>query len=35
MTRSLDIEDISARVAERDLSLARNRHALEVLDLPV
>jgi hypothetical protein len=35
MTRSLDIEDISARVAGRDLSLARNRHALKVLDLPV
>jgi len=35
MTRSLDVEDIFAGMAARDLSLAGNGDTLKVLDLPV
>ncbi len=35
MTRSLDVEDIFAGMAERDLSLAGNGDALKFLDLPI
>jgi len=35
MTRSLDVEDIFAGMAERDQTLAGNGDALKILDLPV